>query len=262
MAQSSQPQKAGGPKNKPPGKQNSGGPSGNSLKEREKRRRQVFKPVLDNPYTQVNWPFIKPSTNEDILNLLLSALRPIGVYNEVMKRSESDKKVQTPEMPDILQKVTIGFNSTTAALEGLAKNKPQTLPIEYVFICKYDIPAKILVQHFPVLTYTASKGANRTIKLVQLSKGSAQAISDALKIPDTTILGLSKDSPLSNTSFFNEIPDVEVPYLEHLSTFNKPVINFLSTSAPITGKNDKKKPQKSQSDSKEPPQKKQKKNQQ
>lgn len=214
----------------------------NSLKEREKRRRQVFKPVLDNPYTQVNWPFIEPQRGEDIRELLIDTIKPIGVYNEVLKRIEADKSIPPPQRPEILDQVKIGFNDTTSTLESLAKRHQHPLPLGYVFVCKYDISPRILVQHFPVLTYTASKGANSHIKLIQLPKGSAQRLSEALNISDTTILGVSINSPLSKTDIFNDIQDVSVPYLEHMKDlYNKPVINFLSTTAPIGGKKNQQK---------------------
>lgn len=227
---------------KPQGQENSNNkatsknkPSGNSLKEREKRRKQVFKPVLDNPYTQVNWPFVNPNTAADIRELLVNGLTPAGVYSKICKQAGDDANIKVPEKPEVLNQITVGFNATTSALESLAKHHKNSFPMGYIFVCKYDIPAKILVQHFPVLTYTASKGSNRSIKLVQLPKGSADILSKALNVTDTTILGVSINSDIfqTNSVLFNEIPDVIIPYLEGVDIYKKPVINYLSTSAPV-----------------------------
>lgn len=52
-----------------------------SLKDLDQKRKQVFKPVLDNPFTQSNlWPFIKPELAEQIIQLLELILAPIGNY--------------------------------------------------------------------------------------------------------------------------------------------------------------------------------------
>ena len=58
----------------------------NSLKESEKKRKQVFKPVLDNPLTQSNvWPFVEPEIGTSLVDLLQHLLTPIGRYNEAKK---------------------------------------------------------------------------------------------------------------------------------------------------------------------------------
>lgn len=207
----------------------------NSLKEREKRKRQVLKPILDNPFTSVNWPFIEPEKAEIILEHLCLILKQISTYKENVKTS-----TKTPPPPEVMNKVVLGFNETISALEKQAKSQHENT-ISYVLVCKYDLQPSILTQHFPVLSYTASKGSKSSVKLVQLPRGSIEKISEA--VGETVgIIGLMSGIPHSEalTEVLDLISDVEVPYLES-QEFQKLQVKFISTSMPIgVPKNDQK----------------------
>ncbi|CAH6718958.1 ribonucleases P/MRP protein subunit Pop3p [[Candida] jaroonii] len=207
----------------------------NSLKEREKRKRQVLKPILDNPFTTVNWPFVEPQKAEIILEHLCLILNQISTYKNNVKNS-----TKPPPPPEVMNKTILGFNEITSALEKQAKSEHDTT-INYVLVCKYDLQPSILTQHFPVLTYTASKGSNTSIKLVQLPRGSLEKISDAVG-ENVGIIGLMNGIPHSEAlmEVLNSIDDVNVPYLE-TEEFQKLQIKFISTSMPIgVPKNDQK----------------------
>lgn len=221
-----------------------------SLKAIETKRRQVFKPILDNAFTQSNsWPFIEADLQNNILDLLEMALNSIGKYNKLAK-DETDKS-QLPPKPEILDNVTIGFNSTVKKLEDQAQSKGEnTKMVKYVFVCKADITPTILTNFFPTLAFTASK-PDDLIKLIQLPKGSIQRLSKATNIENTSILSLTKDvndlGSLYNIIDTN-VKDLELPWLTNLlkdQVFMKPSIKLVQTSAPLKqSKNDQKKEKK------------------
>lgn len=248
-----------------------------SLKDTEKRRRQVFKPILDNPYTQSKlWPFISPELSNTILEHLSQILSNLGHYNGLHAEAKKDNssKIKTTDIPEIRKEITIGFNSTIKALETQASKHRYRLTkkskthkkqrtsdfgtnIKYVFVAKYDITPSLLTSPFPVLAYTSSTSANDRVKLIQLPRGSMSRLSSILKIENTSILGLS-DNIEQAQALYNvidsEVKDVEVPWLSYLfsesdqvadqqvqGVFRKPAVKFLNTSAPIMAKrNDQK----------------------
>lgn len=242
-----------------------------SLKDTEKRRKQIFKPILDNPYTQTKlWPFIAPEVSSAILEHLGQILSNLGSYNELLAESKaSDKPKIRNQTPEIRKQITIGFNSTIGALEAQASKHRQRISnttgskkrkhdtdtdpyIKYVFVAKYDVTPAMLTNPFPVLAYTSSKSAVDRVKLIQLPRGSMSRLSSILKIENTCILGLSNDIDTARALYEileSDVKDVEVPWLNGLfpesvpenSLFRKPAVKFLSTSAPIMSKkNDQK----------------------
>lgn len=239
-------------------------PAGNSLKEKDKRRRQVFKPVLDNPFTQVNWPFIQPNLSQDIIQHLTLILKPVGEYNEALAKNKTDNSFKVPDIPLAYENTVTGFNNTTQALEAQAKIKSSSLssssknPVSYVFICKHDISPSILTAHFPTLVYTASQGCGQPIKLIQLPKGSMADLSQALSVEKTSILGLRRNIPEASALFQlldANVTDISIPYLnayyEDQKKYHSPRITFLETSAPILpSKNKKQKEKKDTKDTK------------
>lgn len=249
-----------------------GGASKGSLKEAAQKRRQVFKPILDNPYTQSNlWPEVRPQDATNIEQLLCLHLSPLGRFNEALKESKSklvDKdRGLLPDQPSIASEMTIGFNSTVKALEEQAsvhrmklknikkhKESDNTIKkayIKYVFVAKSDIRPPLLIQSFPTLAFTASKSAEDRVKLVELPKGAMNRLSDSLKIPNTSIIGMTENVKEAG-SLYNmiesNITDVKVPWLESLfdnpenlrPLFHKPALKVLATSAPIASKKNKK----------------------
>lgn len=258
-----------------------------SLKDTEKRRRQVFKPILDNPYTQTKlWPFISPELSNTILEHLSQILSNLGFYNGLLAeaKNNSSSKMKSTDIPEIRKEITIGFNSTIKALETQASRHRSRLVkkkshkkqrtsdsapyIKYVFVAKYDITPSLLTNPFPVLAYTSSTSANDKVKLIQLPRGSMSRLSSILKIENTGILGLS-DNIEQAQALYNiiesEVKDVEVPWLGYLlsendqkvdqqvqGVFRKPAVKFLNTSAPIMArKNDQKATNKKRKDAAE-----------
>lgn len=249
---------------KKPNKQK--GLTSGSLKATESKRRQVFKPILENPYTvSKKWPFIEQSTARTILELLESVLSPVGNHNEALKnaRSESERNQIKTNAPKILHEVTIGFNSTTNALENQAQMRRHILTkkpkqnsknsnrknIRFVFVAKADMGSSVLSSSFPVLSYTASDSKNDLVKLIALPKGSVTTLSRTLKCDDCSVLGLTPNiedaKPLYD--ILDKIEDLELPWLDylfepHCSTytyFEKPSIQMVQTSAPIIKKQKK-----------------------
>lgn len=235
-----------------------------SLKEHEIKRRQVYKPILDNPFTQSNlWPFVEPDAAQNVLDHLTVILSGLGNYNKIVaeaKAKKSDKFV-APKQPDIAHKITVGFNSTVKALEaqaGVNRTRIQTQAtapaqkpshyIRYVFVTKFDIMPAILTNPFPVLCFTASV-ADCRVKLVQLPRGSMESLSKLLNVENTGIIGLTEDIPLAQALYDyvnSSIDDISVPWLDGLfgpepTILKKPALAFLATSAPIMPKkNDQK----------------------
>ncbi len=230
-----------------------------SMKEQEQKRRQVFKPVLDSPFIQVSWPFIQQDDLKTILELLLSILEPLGKYHEVLKQGCFPK----PEAPEILDFVTLGFNSSTSSLEKqarknyqifkdpiIAKSKPITendSNIRVLFVCKSDIQPALLTSHFPILCFTASRSqdkrqCSKPVKLVQLPKGTMQKLSTATGQTNCGIISLKENTPGSSILFQlldTSVSDIDVPWLSSDPPFYKPVVKLLNTTAPIISKNKK-----------------------
>lgn len=243
-----------------------GTPSGGTGSLKDMKRRLVFKPVLDNPYTQSNlWPFITPEVAAQIMDYLSVVLSGLGSYNQMAK----DKQT-VPDVPSIQKQITIGFNSTVLALEKQASihrarllkrrkvvekdiqkdiKKDEELYIKYVFVTKFDISPTVLTDPFPVLSFTSSQSGKDRVKLIQLPRGSMSKLSKLLHLDNVGIIGLSgrivEAGPLYGL-IATEVKDVEVPWLNGLfddpdSIFMKPAISFLKTSAPIIPKkNDQK----------------------
>lgn len=229
-----------------------------SLKELEKKKKTVFKPILDNPYTQSNlWPFIEPSLGTSILQLLEVLLSPIGKYNQLDKQARA-----SINQPDIIAYVYHGFNSTVEVLESQARHyrdihknrklSQQQRSIKYLFVCKYDITPGLLTSMFPVLSYTASKSRDDRVKLVQLGRGSMQRLSAALGVENSGIVGVVENRLREAQPLFElvdeNVGDVQVPWLDGLlegdasgGMFASPALRYISMSAPSGPKRKKQK---------------------
>ncbi|CDK26492.1 unnamed protein product [Kuraishia capsulata CBS 1993] len=204
------------------------GPAKNSIKAQATKRRQVFRPILETPYTDVEWPRIEPETLRNLLELFIRAL---ATYKDV----ESVQSV-----------MTTGFNSTMKALEDRKKTKPENR-ISIVFVCKADVKPPLLVQHLPVLAAVASIESD-PVKLVQLPHGSSAKISQVLGIKDTWIVGIPRVLTMElNSEFqvlqdfvFESVEDVLVPWLQAEPEYEKAKVKFISTTQPIVTKNNQK----------------------
>lgn len=238
----------------------------------ETKRRDVLKPVLDNPYTKGSeWPLIEPAVASQILDHLTSSLSPYGKYLELAKNEKNLAKL--PPKPIAAAKITIGFNSTVKKLElqaapnrdkvmgkrkrrgkgdgtkrvgsGTDKTSETTSAYtKYVFIAKSDIYPTIITECFPLLTYSASRSLDDRVKLVELPKGAMSRLSACLNTENTGIISLEEDWAEGRVLYDlvdKYVIDVEVPWLAGLfdnsvplePVFQKPSIKFLKTSAPI-----------------------------
>lgn len=209
----------------------------NSLKEVEKKRKQVFKPLLENPFTQAQFPRIEPIIQEQLLEFLLHILLDVKKYNTLVDSKPSFKV----DKPEILSNVTLGFNSTVQALENQAQDKKQSPKLSFIVVCKADIQPQLLISQLPVLCYTASKHDHK-IKLIQLPKGSIGRIEEVLG-KKTGIIGLQKFENLPDgfiKLIEEEVKNIEVPWLENIN-FVSPKIKMLKTTAPIMPKRNKQK---------------------
>lgn len=238
-------------------------PGAGSLKDLEVKRREVFKPILDNPYTKgYEWPESDPETSKTITEYLTQLLSGYGKYVE-LKKSGSKNNVERPEICDMM---TLGFNSTVKTLEDQAapnreklfcgepkkrmKVKSQKVDggrkryVKYVFVTKNDISTPLLTNGFPLLTFCASRSLEDRVKLVELPRGSMTKLLKVLNTPNVGVLSLTEDWKEAKAMFDlidSRIRDVDVPWLLNMFGENpsigvgyeKPVIRFLKTSAPI-----------------------------
>ena len=180
-------------------------------------------------------------------------------------------EVGTPPDLELLNYLTIGFNTTNRYLEALAQNcapgslqpatpsldtdmtgapvapiadlQASTLePLEAVFVPRSDQPF-VMHAHLPMLIKAASlaSASSPDIKLVLLPKGAETKLSAALGIPRVGIIGLKKGAPAASplVEFVKKhIPMVEIPWLaEAEAGVYLPVeINVIPTIAPIVKK--------------------------
>lgn len=179
-----------------------------------KDTRRVLKPLLDNPYPVTQFPIIPADEQRQILEFLLLQLHPISSWNRLRVK---------PAEPDIMNKITTGFNSTVKQLETQTRGCKERLV--WVFVCKPDIEPPLLIQHFPVLCYNAQA------KLVQLPRGSSAQIGDALD-KRCSILGLyESDIPTGFRELLNKVPDIALPWLDN--EFRELNVKMVETTAPV-----------------------------
>ncbi|ANZ74451.1 BA75_00892T0 [Komagataella pastoris] len=224
---------------------------GSSVANIEQQRRQVLKPLLDNPFTQTSWPEVGQDTLKGITDILIQILQSVSKYNRL-----KGKNLQaTIHKPSVVDKMTIGFNSTTKSLEYKVQkrkkewklsfdnckkinlNKKTVKDISYVFVCKDDIKPDILTQHFPSLCLMAS-GTDDEIKLVALPKGSVAQLSEALNAPNTTILGFPREFDESHllNRLMENVEQPKVPWLSTMPKYEPLSVSFLQTTQPISRK--------------------------
>ena len=148
-----------------------------------------------------------------------------------------------PTSPEVLDFVTVGFNTTTRYLEVLAQrctgstapgstspgpileHRAQTHsdstiqnPLVAIFVPRAEQP-KILHSHLPVLIKTASLGSPSLppIRLVPLASGAENRLIKCLGIPRVGLLGLMGNAPSAAQLIqFTQahVPAVEIPWLQ------------------------------------------------
>ncbi|MCJ1467098.1 hypothetical protein MMC07_005720 [Pseudocyphellaria aurata] len=215
--------------------------------------------TLDKPYSDTKWPALSPEVQAAILDSLCSFLSPIGAYrgqrlsfskgksgrrtSKKRKRPINEDLSKLPMQsaaPEVLDFVTVGFNTTTHHLERLAQtctgntatsagpvvthgdqvNSDRMIHkhLIAIFVPRAEQP-KILHSHLPVLIKTASLGSPDLlpIRLVPLASGAEAQLSKALGIPRVGIVGLMDHAP--NASQLVQltrahVPAVEIPWLQ------------------------------------------------
>jgi ribonuclease P/MRP protein subunit POP3 len=214
------------------------GKEGASLKAVEAKKRTVFKPILDNPYTRSPWPPVSVTEGSVIVELLCALLNPLSTYEEYVK----SKVTPLPEVPEIASYVTVGFNSTNAAVENQTQQRLflDTNDENYVvavIVCRSDITSALVTSHFPLLCAAASlKG--KPVRLIQVPKGSKAKLSQAVGKSDGSVIGLRKGAPGAQ-ALLQMIEKVPIPVVEWLNGdlhFAPPLIKKLKTTAPIKNK--------------------------
>lgn len=216
----------------------------------DKNSREVFKPILDNPFTQgPDFPTLPKENARAILDYLLQLLPSYGNYLTVKNKNDI-------ETHPLHGKITMGFNSTVQALENQAssnrqkvfKNKKEPKMkssidgyMKYVFVARNDLSTPIITSMFPLLAYSASRSLEDRVKLIELPRGSMDKLLEILHTPNVGILGISEQWEAGKELFAlieRDVHNVDVPWLQglfdgQLQVFQEPAIRFLKTKAPV-----------------------------
>ncbi|KAL8796371.1 MAG: hypothetical protein Q9195_001278 [Heterodermia aff. obscurata] len=240
---------------------------------------------LASPYAEEAWPTASPQDQATILEKLTDVLRPVGQYRSqhvtvsrgkrAKRRSKRARKKANLEggnqllshsdkkAPEVLEHVTVGFNSTTRFLECLAqrsssmgfedgadnpRNKPRTSesmqgnqltamslqaePLAAVFISHSNQASK-LYAHLPVLIRAGNEGTPEalTTRVVMLPEAAEAKLSTALKIPRVGIIGLMS-APLALELIDlvrAKVPPLKLPQLEQVAAGIFLPVNIVQT---------------------------------
>ncbi|KAF2674200.1 hypothetical protein BT63DRAFT_473972 [Microthyrium microscopicum] len=182
------------------------------------------------PYSAPTWPTIHPKLQQDLLTQLREIVGPLGAWRAKIILSKGKRKRRRerklgaaykgytrprPPVPKISRSLTVGFNSTTRALEGERNNGvdgggKEEKPVRVVFVT-HSVDS-MLYAHLPVLTSLARPA----VQLVPLSEQSEKNIGEALGVPRVGMIGIREDAPGAIALFelLKEVPAVEVPFLK------------------------------------------------
>ncbi|CUS13738.1 unnamed protein product [Tuber aestivum] len=238
--------------------------------------------TLNTPFPEIEWPTIPPTAQTTIIEHLSNMLSPIGARRRLLppppsaakrnrkrKRASSTSTVATaippPPVPEISKYLTVGLNSTTAYLEGLAgeRRPPAFAPpvaqgeresrkpaMRAVFVTRADSQALLLHSHIPLLCGLASGegGGGVVVRLVQLPRGSEARLADALGIVRAGFVGLLEGAPEELVAGLMEVVEryvlpVRVPWLDEQGGVReyKPVnVKVAKTYATVQGKRKRK----------------------
>lgn len=123
--------------------------------------------TLQDPLAKPVWPQVSADLEEQLVAVLCNLLAPLG-------------SVKDPaSIPDLFAQVTVGFNSTMAAIEEHFEDGPK---LEAIIVCRGDLEPMI----YSPFGLASSAGQ---IRLVPLSKGSASKLSNASG-RDATVIGI------------------------------------------------------------------------
>jgi ribonuclease P/MRP protein subunit POP3 len=186
---------------------------------------------------------IDPSIQAQIVDFLLLLLKDIGSYNKLKAEGMAKEQLKNIK-PQVLQDVTLGFNSTVQKLESQVRGKKAVDdPILYVFVCRLDISPPLLIQHFPNLCYMAGSETQQ-VKLIQLPRGTVDKL-ESVTGEKLRIIGLKHSSAVSKgfIELLNDdtkVPGLDIEWLRDIK-FHKAKVNMVKTTAPIINKASKNK---------------------
>jgi ribonuclease P/MRP protein subunit POP3 len=151
--------------------------------------------------------------------------------NKKKRRRESDEseeeeaQVVPPPPPNVFAAVTVGLNTTSRAIEAqrpdsssstsvatVARPRPRPRPLVAVFLTH---PTTALeYAHLPLLAERASP----KVRLVPLHSGAEKRLAAALGLARVGMVGIREDDAMVVLlSCLDEVPNVEVPYLDQVS---------------------------------------------
>lgn len=194
-----------------------------SVRKEEKRvakRRQVYKPILENPFTNEGkyWPHV----NEQKLVLEL-------LEEKVLKKWKLLHEMKS-EPEEQLGSVILGFNDIVRKLSDRSEN-----PQKYMlFVCKKDNPA-VLSAQIPILCETSV----HDVLLVQLPRLSLAKFDDACgdKVHDGICLVQTNPHFQDLGKLVaNNVEPLDIPWL-HSAQCTKTPVKLLRTTAPVVKKN-------------------------
>lgn len=213
-----------------------------SLKGQEIQKKTIFKPLLTNPYTKKNvWPRIEPSIQIDLLQTLESdVLTPLRAWNSFNKEEQKQEQAKGSDHNNIITR----FNSLMKQLENQVQDninrKDPENPIIMLFVCRYDIPCKLMYKHIPALCQLAN------VKLITLPKGSTKKLTKAVNNKhDIQFLALRKEIVDQNNflklTVDSTVDDIEIGFLENYKNQKLNMnVKYILTEMPIKKKEQKK----------------------
>ncbi|KAI9737095.1 MAG: hypothetical protein M1834_000685 [Cirrosporium novae-zelandiae] len=224
----------------------------------ERKTKTAF--VLDNPYSNPQWPHLSPDISETILDLLCSLIEPIGHYrNEYINRSKGKRSkkrkrdngsgnedISKPSQPSLSSYLTIGFNSTIRQLETIIQNRPSNFnedlgePSRSPFLAAVIVPLppthsiNPLYSSIPQFIYSAS--SSTPIRLIPLPKAAESRLCSCLELPRVGFLGIFEDAPGAGpliSYIRNRIAEVEVLWLKNAIGGRYKEVNIRATEIPV-----------------------------
>ena len=177
--------------------------------------------------------------------------------------SEAD----APALPEIYDRLTVGFNTTTRYLELLARTsisntdedkhsgavvaitpaRPSLDPINIKPLAAVFVPRSgqppVLYSHLPLLTKAASLAvpSSPSTRIISLTEGAETRLKTVLGIPRVGMVGLIDGAPNASSmiEYIRErVPDLEVPWLQEAikGTYLAVKINAFQPSVPLKPK--------------------------
>lgn len=205
------------------------------------KRRQIFKPLLSNPYTpRQNWTKIDPSDQLLVLeSLTRQVLTPVARWNLLSKKDqdkELEKEGRDPKYSLFKDRllIVLGYNAIMKTLEDKVQQNVRREKVKpgVLFVSKGDMPTPLLYHHLPMLCALAG------VKLIQLPKNSSSKLGKALNLKsDVSIVYVDGELISHNETLNKVIEGVEVVDAGILNQLRSTTIDmnvkFLATDAPI-----------------------------